>query len=263
MEGIKAKVTLKDVWEALGELIQYRKILLLGSLIGCWLGIQPGGATPASFMAYGFAKGALGDKEEFGKGASPGIIAPEAAGHGAGTSATLPMITLGIPGSPTMAVIMGGLMIFGLQPGPMLFKEHTAFVWGIIGSCWVGNFLGLFLVLAFAPLFAAILKIRFGILLPVDHIRMCDRGLCGKQPDDRHPLHDSFRRCRVPLQETRLSHCPHGAGPGSGKYGRVSGQASPHHGARESAGLLPAAHCPAVDVAGPSSILSGPRSPVG
>jgi len=166
MEGVKAKVTLKDVREALGELIQYRKILVLGSLIGCWLGIQPGGATPASFMAYGFAKGALGDKEKFGQGASPGIIAPEAAGHGAGTSATLPMLTLGIPGSPTMAVIMGGLMIFGLQPGPMLFKEHTAFVWGIIGSCWVGNFLGLIMVLAFAPLFAAILKIRFGILLP-------------------------------------------------------------------------------------------------
>ncbi len=167
MEGVKAKVTLKDVWEALREMVQYRKILVLGSLIGCWLGIQPGGATPASFMAYGFAKGALGNKEEFGKGASPGIIAPEAAAHGAGTSATLPMITLGIPGSPTMAVIMGGLMIFGLQPGPMLFKEHTAFVWGLIASCWVGNFFGLFLVLAFAPLFAAILKIRFGILLPV------------------------------------------------------------------------------------------------
>ena len=167
MEGIKAKVTLKDVWEALREMVHYRKILVLGSLIGCWMGIQPGGATPASFMAYGFAKGAMGKKEEFGKGASPGIIAPESAAHGAGTSATLPMITLGIPGSPTMAVIMGGLMIFGLQPGPMLFKEHTAFVWGLIASCWVGNFFGLFLVLAFAPLFAAILKIRFGILLPV------------------------------------------------------------------------------------------------
>ncbi len=166
MEGIKAKVTWKDVMEAVKDMIHYRKILFLGSLIGCWLGIQPGGATPASFMAYGFAKGALDSKEEFGKGASPGIIAPEAAGHGAGTSATLPMVTLGIPGSPTMAVIMGGLMIFGLQPGPMLFKEHTAFVWGIIGSCWVGNFFGLLLVLAFAPLFAAILKIRFGILLP-------------------------------------------------------------------------------------------------
>jgi putative tricarboxylic transport membrane protein len=167
MEGIKAKVGLQDVWDALKDMLHYKKILVMGSLIGCWLGIQPGGATPASFMAYGFAKGTSGNKEEFGKGASAGIIAPEAAGHGAGTSATLPMITLGIPGSPTMAVIMGGLMIWGLHPGPMLFKEHADFVWGLIGSIWVANFLGLFIVLAFAPLFAAILKIKFSILMPI------------------------------------------------------------------------------------------------
>lgn len=167
MEGIKAKVTFRDILDGIKELIHYRKILLISSLIGCWMGIQPGGATPASFMAYGFAKGSSGRGEDFGKGTSAGVIAPEAAGHGAGTSATLPMITLGIPGSPTMAVIMGGLMIYGLQPGPMLFKEHPDFVWGLIGSIWVANFAGLILVLAFAPLFAAILKIRFSILMPV------------------------------------------------------------------------------------------------
>ena len=119
-------------------------------------------------MAYGFAKQAANNKKhEFGQGASAGIIAPEAAAHAAGTSATLPMITLGIPGSPTMAVIMGGLMIFGLLPGPMLFKEHADFVWGLIGSCWVGNTIGLLVVLAFAPLFAAVLKIRFAIIMPI------------------------------------------------------------------------------------------------
>jgi len=66
-----------------------------------------------------------------------------------------------------MAVIMGGLMIFGLQPGPMLFKEHADFVWGLIASCWIGNFLGFFLVLAFAPIFASVLKIRFAIIMPI------------------------------------------------------------------------------------------------
>lgn len=167
MEGVKAKVTFKDIWEGLQELFRFRKILLLGSLIGCWLGIQPGGATPASFMAYGFAKSSAADRDQFGKGASSGVIAPEAAGHAAGTCATLPMITLGIPGSPTMAVIMGGLMIMGLLPGPMLFKEHADFVWGFIGSIWVANVLGLILVLAFAPLFAAILRIRFSVLMPI------------------------------------------------------------------------------------------------
>ena len=92
---------------------------------------------------------------------------PKSAAHGAGTSAALPMITLGIPGSPTMAVIMGGLMIFGLLPGPMLFKEHADFVWGFIGSCWIGNIIGLVVVLAFAPIFAAVLKIRFAIIMPI------------------------------------------------------------------------------------------------
>jgi putative tricarboxylic transport membrane protein len=118
-------------------------------------------------MAYGCAKQGSKDKDEFGKGAVSGIVAPEAAAHGAGTSAALPMITLGIPGSPTMAVIMGGLMIFGLVPGPMLFKENADFVWGFIGSCWIGNILGLFVVLAFAPLFAAILRVRFAIIMPI------------------------------------------------------------------------------------------------
>jgi putative tricarboxylic transport membrane protein len=118
-------------------------------------------------MAYGFAKSSASDRDQYGKGASSGIIAPEAAAHGAGTCATLPMITLGIPGSPTMAVIMGGLMIMGLLPGPMLFKEHPQFVWGFIGSIWVANVLGLILVMAFAPLFAAILRIKFSILMPV------------------------------------------------------------------------------------------------
>jgi len=167
MEGVAAKVTFKDIRDALKELVIHRKVLVLGSLIGCWLGIQPGGATPASFMAYGFAKGSASDKDQYGKGASSGIIAPEAAAHGAGTAATLPMITLGIPGSPTMAVIMGGLLIMGLQPGPMLFKEHPDFVWGLIGSIWVANFLGLILVMAFAPLFAAILRIKFSVLMPI------------------------------------------------------------------------------------------------
>jgi putative tricarboxylic transport membrane protein len=167
VEGIVARVGLKDIREGFKEILRYPKALIMGSLVGCWMGLKPGGATPASFMAYGFIKQSSANKDEFGKGAPAGIIAPESAAHGAGTSATLPMITLGIPGSPTMAVIMGGLMIFGLQPGPMLFKEHADFVWGLIASCWVGNFIGLFLVMAFAPIFASVLKIRFSILMPI------------------------------------------------------------------------------------------------
>ena len=167
VEGIKVHLGFRDLLESFRDLVRLPKALLMGSVIGCWMGLKPGGATPASFMAYGFCKQAAPNKEQFGHGAPAGIIAPEAAAHAAGTSATLPMITLGIPGSPTMAVIMGGLMIFGLQPGPMLFKEHADFVWGLIASCWVGNIVGFLIVIAAAPLFAAILRIRFAIFMPV------------------------------------------------------------------------------------------------
>jgi putative tricarboxylic transport membrane protein len=167
VEGIATKIGLKDIWDGMKDIIRYPKALIMGTLIGCWMGFKPGGATPASFMAYGFTKQASANAAEFGKGASAGIIAPEAAAHAAGTSATIPMITLGIPGSPTMAVIMGGLMIFGLQPGPMLFVEHKDFVWGLIASCWMGNIVGFFLVLAFAPIFASVLKVRFAIFMPL------------------------------------------------------------------------------------------------
>ena len=167
IEGRGGSISLKDIKEGFFIVCKEWKALFLGVAVGAWMGLKPGGATPASFMAYGFAKQGAKNKDEFGKGAYAGIIAPEAAAHGAGTSAALPMITLGIPGSPTMAVIMGGLMIFGLIPGPMLFKEHAEFVWAFIGSCWVGNILGLVIVLAFAPFFAAVLRVRFAIIMPI------------------------------------------------------------------------------------------------
>jgi putative tricarboxylic transport membrane protein len=79
----------------------------------------------------------------------------------------LPMITLGIPGSPTAAVMLGGLIIWGLQPGPMLFVDKPDFVWGLIASMYTGNILGVLIVLAFVPFFAAILRIPFAILTPL------------------------------------------------------------------------------------------------
>jgi putative tricarboxylic transport membrane protein len=95
------------------------------------------------------------------------VIAPETAAHAAGTSALLPMLTLGIPGSPTAAVLLGGLMIWGLQPGPMLFIEQKEFVWGLIASMYIGNIVGLIIVLTCVPLFASILRVPFSIIVPV------------------------------------------------------------------------------------------------
>jgi putative tricarboxylic transport membrane protein len=130
------------------------------------MGFKPGGATPASFMSYAFANRFSRNPERFGKGALEGVVAPETAAHAAGVAAMLPMITLGIPGSPTAAVMLGGLIIWGLQPGPMLFKDQPEFVWGLIASMYTGNFIGVLIVLAFVPAFAAILKIPFAILTP-------------------------------------------------------------------------------------------------
>jgi putative tricarboxylic transport membrane protein len=131
------------------------------------MGITPGGATPASFMSYGVAKRISRNGDKFGTGQIEGVVAPETAAHAAGTSALLPMLALGIPGSPTAAVLLGGLLIWGLQPGPLLFVEQKDFVWGLIASMYLGNLAGLVVVLTCVPLFAAILRIPFSIIAPV------------------------------------------------------------------------------------------------
>jgi putative tricarboxylic transport membrane protein len=166
-QGKSAKINAKVVWETWKELPKYWATSVRSSLVGIWMGITPGGATPASFMSYGIAKKMSKNGENFGKGELEGVIAPETAAHAAGTSALLPMLALGIPGSPTAAVLLGGLLIWGLQPGPLLFVEQKDFVWGLIASMYLGNLVGLIVVLSTVPLFASILRIPFSIIAPV------------------------------------------------------------------------------------------------
>ncbi len=166
-KGQSAKINFKVVWQTWGELLKHWKLFLRSVAVGCWMGITPGGATPASFMSYGMARRMAKDPDSFGKGRIEGVVAPETAAHAAGTSALLPMLTLGIPGSPTAAVLLGGLLIWGLQPGPMLFIEQKDFVWGLIASMYIGNVVGLIVVLTTVPWWAAILRIPFSIIAPV------------------------------------------------------------------------------------------------
>ena len=166
-KGKSAKLNPKVVWETWKTLPRYWLTFIRSTAIGCWMGITPGGATPASFMSYGIAQRMSKDPESFGKGQIEGVLAPETAAHAAGTSALLPMLTLGIPGSPTAAVLLGGLMIWGLQPGPMLFVEHKDFVWGLIASMYLGNIVGLLVVLTTVPYWAAFLRIPFSVIAPV------------------------------------------------------------------------------------------------
>lgn len=166
-EGKQAKINPTVVWQTWKKLPRYWLTILRSCIIGSWMGITPGGATSASFMGYGIAKRFSKDGDKFGTGQLEGILAPETAAHGSGCAALLPMMALGIPGSATAAVLLGGLMIWGLQPGPLLFVEQKDFVWGLIASMYLSNVFGLFVVLSTVPLFAAILRIPFSIIAPI------------------------------------------------------------------------------------------------
>jgi putative tricarboxylic transport membrane protein len=109
--GAHASIRLGAVLATWKRLLNYWMTSLRSCVIGCWMGITPGGATPASFMSYGLAKRFSKHGDQFGRGEIEGVVAPETAAHAAGTSALLPILTLGIPGSPTAAVLLGGLMI--------------------------------------------------------------------------------------------------------------------------------------------------------
>ncbi|MCC7081832.1 MAG: tripartite tricarboxylate transporter permease [Burkholderiales bacterium] len=166
-QGKSAKINPRVVLETWAKLPRYWASSFRACLIGCAMGIVPGGATPASFMSYGVAKRVSRDGNKFGAGQLEGVVAPETAAHAAGTSALLPMLTLGVPGSPTAAVLLGGLLIWGLQPGPLLFVEQKDFVWGLIASMYLGNIAGLIVVLTCVPFFAAILRVPFSIIAPI------------------------------------------------------------------------------------------------
>jgi putative tricarboxylic transport membrane protein len=166
-EGQSAKINPFVVWQTWKKLPQYWATIVRGTAVGVWLGVTPGGATPASFMSYGLAKRFSKNGDKFGTGELEGVVAPETAAHAAGTSALLPMLTLGIPGSPTAAVLLGGLLIWGLQPGPLLFVEQKDFVWGLIASIYLGNLVGLAIVLSTVPAWAAIMRVPFSIIAPI------------------------------------------------------------------------------------------------
>jgi putative tricarboxylic transport membrane protein len=166
-KGKTAKISPTVVWQTWKLLPKFWITSIRSSIVGCWMGITPGGATPASFMSYGLAKRFSKNGDKFGTGEIEGVVAPETAAHAAGTSALLPMLTLGIPGSPTAAVMLGGLLIWGLQPGPLLFVEQKDFVWGLIASMYLSNLAGLLVVLTTVPIFASILRIPFSIIAPI------------------------------------------------------------------------------------------------
>jgi putative tricarboxylic transport membrane protein len=136
--------------------------------MGFLVGVLPGaGPTVASFLAYTVEKKISKRPEQFGKGAIEGVASPESANNAAATAAMVPMLTLGIPGSATTAIMLGGLMMWGLRPGPMLFEKNPQFVWGLIASQYIANIMLLILSTLFIPLFVRAVRIPYSILMPL------------------------------------------------------------------------------------------------
>lgn len=163
----KAVISMSGIMDSIRDMGRTWFSWTIGSLLGFFVGILPAaGATPGSLMAYGVAKMTSKNPGNFGKGEVAGVVAPESANNAASTGSLLPMLTLGIPGSPTTAILLGGMVIWGLTPGPLLFVEEKEFVWGLIGSLYVANFFAVLINLAFIPVFLWVLKMPFTILAP-------------------------------------------------------------------------------------------------
>ncbi|HXF82565.1 MAG TPA: tripartite tricarboxylate transporter permease [bacterium] len=162
-----ARFTLRGVLPAAADWLASRWAILRGTVIGFLVGMLPGaGATAASMISYTVEKRASRDPDRFGRGAIEGVAGPESANNAAAVGAMVPLLTLGLPGSATTAVMLGGLMLFGLRPGPLLFEQHPQFAWGIIASMHVSNFLLVLLNLLAIPLFVSVLRLRKPVLYP-------------------------------------------------------------------------------------------------
>jgi len=160
-----ARITFAELGAGLKRMNSLWKTMSLGSLLGFFVGMLPAaGATPAALMSYGIAKQTSKTSDTFGKGNIEGVAAPETANNAASTGSLLPMLTLGIPGSPTTALLLGGMVMWGLVPGPMLFIEQPDFVWGLISSLYTANFAAVAVNIALIPVFVWALRMPFTVL---------------------------------------------------------------------------------------------------
>jgi putative tricarboxylic transport membrane protein len=165
-ELVKSKLRVRDLFLSWEDWIASRWAMLRGGIIGFFVGMIPaGGITTASFLAYLGEKRISRHPERFGTGAIEGVAAPESANNAASISGFAPLLALGIPGSPTTAVMLAGFMMWGIRPGPLLFQQHPDMVWGLISSMYVGNLMLLLMNIFLIPLFVAILRVPYTILM--------------------------------------------------------------------------------------------------
>jgi putative tricarboxylic transport membrane protein len=164
----KAKLDLRSLFPNLQDWKDSFGAIWRGSVIGFFVGVLPGaGATIASFMAYAAEKKCSKYPEKFGTGVIEGVAAPEGANNSAAGGAMVPLLTLGIPGSGTTAVLLGALLIHGLRPGPLLFSTHPDFVWGLIASMYIGNVMLIIQNMPMIGLWVRLLKVPYKVLMPL------------------------------------------------------------------------------------------------
>lgn len=159
---------LRNVFPRAADLRQALPAILRGTGIGFVLGLLPGCAPGVTvFLAYDAEKKLAREPERFGRGAIEGVAAPESANNATSSAGFIPLLALGIPASPPLAVLLGGLMVYGLQPGPLLFQKNPDFVWTVIASLYVGNVILLLLNLPLIGMWVWLTRIPYGILGPV------------------------------------------------------------------------------------------------
>lgn len=168
-EGIVERLSLSGkLWFSWEDWKQSWPSIIRGSLIGFAMGLKPGsGSTLGSLVAYTVEQRISKQPQRFGKGAIEGVAASESANNAATGGAMIPMLTLGVPGSGTTAVLLVALMMYGIQPGPRLMVEHPQVVWSVIASLYLSNILLLFLNLPLIPLFVKILDVPVRFLMPL------------------------------------------------------------------------------------------------
>jgi putative tricarboxylic transport membrane protein len=163
---VKERFALREVFLTWQEWAESRWAIVRGGVIGFVIGLIPaGGITTASFLAYLAEKRASRHPETFGKGAIAGVAAPESANNAASISGFAPLLALGVPGSATTAVMLAGFMMWGIRPGPLLFTTKPDLVWGLIASMYVGNAILLLMNMFLIPVFVALLRIPYSILM--------------------------------------------------------------------------------------------------
>jgi TctA family transporter len=160
---VSAKIT--RLWPTLDDFRRAWPAVLRGTALGSVLGVLPGGgATLSSFAAYAFEKKVSKTPQQFGRGAVEGVAGPESANNAGAQTSFIPMLTLGIPGNAVMALMIGALMIHGIQPGPQIMTERPEMFWGMVASMWIGNLMLVIINLPLIGMWVQLLKVPYRFL---------------------------------------------------------------------------------------------------